>query len=117
MNERPLLPEAFSNKSASEEHAADHARQLLPCNQVATLTTEARAEALSWAPNTRRAYTAGWTDFAQWTLQNRCPGLPATPETVSRYLEHLIEVERKSMATARISGIVSCWLINSISLG
>ena len=45
----------------------------------------ARAEALSWAPNTRRAYVAGWNDFTSWCLEHRCAGLPASPSVVGRY--------------------------------
>ena len=33
----------------------------------------AKAEALSWAPNTRLAYIAGWKDFTGRSLENRCP--------------------------------------------
>ena len=43
------------------------------------------AEALSWAPNTRRAYVAGWNDFTNWCLEHRCAGLPASPSVVGRY--------------------------------
>ena len=47
---------------------------------------DARAEARSWAPNTRRAYVAGWRDFTSWCFENRCAGLPAVPSDVTRYL-------------------------------
>ena len=62
---------------------------------------DARAEARSWAPNTRRAYVAGWKSFTRWCLDNGCTGLPAAPADVGRYLEHLVETEGKSLATAR----------------
>ena len=61
----------------------------------------ARAEALSWAPNTRRAYVAGWNDFTSWCLEHRCAGLPASPSVVGRYLEHLVETKGRTLATAR----------------
>ena len=61
----------------------------------------ARAEALSWAPNTRRSYVAGWNDFTSWCLEHRCPGLPANPADVGRYLEAIVEIRGKAMATAR----------------
>ena len=48
----------------------------------------ARAEALSWAPNTRRAYVAGWNDFTSWCIEDRCLDLPAAPADVGSYLEH-----------------------------
>ena len=33
---------------------------------------DARTEARSWAPNTRRAYVASWNDFTSWCLEHRC---------------------------------------------
>ena len=68
---------------------------------TAPANASARAEALSWAPNTRRAYVASWNDFTSWCIENRCPGLPAAPADVGRYLEHLVETEGKSLATTR----------------
>ena len=62
---------------------------------------DARAEAGSWSPNTRRSYVAGWRDFTNWCLEHRCQGLPAAPADVGRYLEHLVESEGRTMATAR----------------
>ena len=101
--QRRLSPDQASTlpqKPAPGAQPGDPARQLLPHNQVAALTEVAKAEALSWTPNTRSSCTAGWKNFAFWTFQNNCAGLPATPVTVSRYLEHLVG-ERKSLATAR----------------
>ena len=69
---------------------------------VAAVDAGARAEALSWAANTRKAYVAGWNDFTSWCIENRCPGLPSDPADVGRYLEHLMETEGKSLATARL---------------
>ena len=69
---------------------------------VAAVDAGARAEALSWAPNTRKAYVAGWNDFTSWCIENRCPGLPSEPADVGRYLEYLMETEGKSLATARL---------------
>ena len=63
---------------------------------------DARAEARGWSPNTRRAYVAGWKDFTSWCLENRCAGVPADPADVGRYLEHLVETEGKTLATARM---------------
>ena len=62
---------------------------------------DARAEARSWAPNTRRAYVAGWRDFISWCLEHRCVGLSAAAADVGRYLEHLVETEGKTLATVR----------------
>ena len=66
------------------------------------MLADARAEARSWSPNTRRAYIAGWRDFTSWCLDNRCAGLPTTAADVGRYLEHLVETEGKALATARL---------------
>ncbi len=52
---------------------------------------DARAEARSWSPNTRRAYVAGWKDFTSWCFENQCAGLPSAGADVGRYLEHLVE--------------------------
>ena len=60
----------------------------------------ARAEALSWAPNTRKAYLAGSNDFTNWCIAHRCLGLPATPAVVGRCLKDLVETRGKTLATA-----------------
>ena len=68
----------------------------------AAVSAGAKAEALSWASNTRKAYVAGWNDFTSWCLENRCPGLPAAPADVGLYLEHLVEQQGRTLATARL---------------
>ena len=79
------LPEGVPTKMANVDVLAD-----------------ARAEARSWAPNTRRAYVAGWKVFTSWCIEHRCPGLPAAPADVGRYIEHLVESEGKTLATVRL---------------
>ena len=66
------------------------------------ISPDARAEAGSWAPSTRRAYVAGWKHFTSWCIDNRCPGLPSASADVGRYLEHLVETEGKTLSTARL---------------
>ena len=66
------------------------------------MLADARAETLSWSPNTRRAYVAGWRDFTSWCLEHRCASLPAGAADVGRYLEHLVEAGARTMATARL---------------
>ena len=66
------------------------------------ISPDARAEAGSWAPSTRRAYVAGWKHFTSWCSENRCPGFPSAPADVGRYLEHLVETEGKTLSTARL---------------
>ena len=66
------------------------------------LLADARAEAGSWAPSTRRVYVAGWKHFTSWCIENRCPGLPSAAADVGRYLENLVEAEGKTLATARL---------------
>ena len=65
------------------------------------LDASARAGALNWSPNTKRAYVANWKHFIKWCIWNRCAGRPTTPSDVARYLEHLVETEGKTLATAR----------------
>ncbi len=74
-----------------------------PATSVGTdLLADARAEALSWSPNTRRAYVAGWNHFTSWCVEHRCAGLPSAAADVGRYIEHLVEMEGKTLATARL---------------
>ena len=63
---------------------------------------DAKAEARSWSPNTRRVYVAGWNHFTSWCIEHRCAGLPSTAADVGRYIEHLVETEGKTLATARL---------------
>ena len=63
---------------------------------------DARAEARSWSPNTRRAYVAGWNHFTSWCIEHQCAGLPSVATDVGRYIEHLVETEGKTLATARM---------------
>ena len=69
---------------------------------MAAVDAGARAEALSWVPNTRKAYVADWNDFTSWCIENRYLGLPSDPVDVGRYLEHLVETEGKSLTTTRL---------------
>ena len=55
----------------------------------------ARATVLSWAPNTTKSYLAGWNDFTSWCIEHNCPGLPAAPDVVGRYLEDLVETRAR----------------------
>ena len=66
------------------------------------LLADAKAEAGSWAPSTRRVYVAGWKHFTNWCIEHRCAGLPATAADVGRYIEHLVQAEGKTLATARL---------------
>ena len=66
------------------------------------LLSDAKAEASSWAPSTRRVYVAGWKHFTSWCIENRCPGLPAAAADVGRYIEHLVEIEGRTLATVRL---------------
>ena len=63
--------------------------------------TSARAEALSWAPNTRKAYVVGWNDFTSWCSEDRCPGLSVAPSFVGSYLEDLVEVRGMALTKGR----------------
>ena len=67
----------------------------------AAVEAGAKATVLSWAPNTTKSYLAGWNDFTSWCIDHRCPGLPAAPAVVGRYLENLVEIRGKALTTAR----------------
>ena len=66
------------------------------------LLADARAEASSWSPNTRRAYVASWKDFTSWCIEHRCAGLPAAAADVGRYIEQLMDTESRTLATVRL---------------
>ena len=68
----------------------------------ADLLADAKAEAGSWAPSTRRVYVAGWKHFTSWCIEHRCAGLPATAAAVGRYIEHLVQIESRTLATVRL---------------
>ena len=76
------------------------------------LLTDARAEARSWSPNTRRAFVPEWKHFTNWRFENRCTVLPGVPVDVGSCLEHLMETEGRTMATARMRLAVSMAPIN-----
>ena len=52
---------------------------------------DARAEARSWSPNTRRAYVAGWKHFTSWCIEHRCAGLPSEVADVGHYMENVAD--------------------------
>ena len=66
------------------------------------LLADARAEARSWSPNTRRTYVAGWKHFTSWCIEHRCAGLPAAAADVGRYIEFLMDTEGRMLATVRL---------------
>ena len=86
--ETPVLPLAFSEVVPATPASVD-------------VLADARAEARSWSSNTRRAYVAGWNHFTSWCIEHRCAGLPSAAADVGHYIEHLVETEGKTLATAR----------------
>ena len=84
----PLLPETTEEANTTLD-AVD-------------VVADARAEALSWSPNIRRAYVMGWKQFTSWCIEMGCAGLPSDLATVGRYLEHLVETGGRTLATARL---------------
>ena len=102
--ERTMTPEPETETVSQETPALILAPpEGVPATPAAVdVLADARAEALSWSPNTRRAYVSGWKHFTTWCFDNRCTGLPAAPADVGRYLEHLVETHAKSLATARL---------------
>lgn len=70
------------------------------------LAEETREHLLnSKAANTRRAYQADWTDFADWCRQHNRTPLPALPETVALYLTHCAHGLKPSTIQRRIATI------------
>jgi integrase len=60
------------------------------------------------APATRRAYRRDWRSFATWCQALALPALPASPQTVARYLVHLVSQGRKvATLERRLSGIAA----------
>lgn len=59
----------------------------------------------SIAPATVRAYTSDLNDFARWCERHNLPSLPASPETVARYIADLADTKRPSTITRRLSSI------------
>ena len=65
------------------------------------VSDDARAEAGSWSPSTRRSYVTGWRDFSRWSFDEGVPALPVIPADVARYLEHLVEDRGRALASTR----------------
>ncbi|MEJ7765462.1 MAG: site-specific integrase [Acidimicrobiales bacterium] len=57
------------------------------------------------APNTLAAYRSDWGEFEAWCQHRQLVALPATPETLARYLVELAEVARVSTVGRRISSV------------
>jgi len=57
------------------------------------------------APNTLKAYRSDWAEFDAWCVHFGLVSLPATPETLARYLVELAEVARTSTVSRRISSV------------
>ncbi|MCU1457725.1 MAG: integrase, partial [Actinomycetia bacterium] len=56
-------------------------------------------------PNTERAYRADWADFRAWCSAARRRPLPATPRTVSEYLDDVAARRRPSTVRRRLAAI------------
>ena len=84
----PLLPETTEEANTTLD-AVD-------------VVADAKAEALSWSPNTGWAYVMGWKQFTSWCIEMGCAGLPSDLTTLGRYLEHLVETGGRTLATARL---------------
>lgn len=57
------------------------------------------------SPNTRRAYRADWQDFTTWCEHHHETPLPASPETVTRYIADLAEALKVSTIERRLTSI------------
>ena len=57
------------------------------------------------APNTLKAYRSDWSEFTAWCALRGVEPLPASPETLARYLVELAEVAKVSTIGRRISSV------------
>ncbi len=55
--------------------------------------------------NTERAYRADWADFEAWCAAARRRALPATPRTVTEYLDDLATRRRPSTVRRRLAAV------------
>jgi site-specific recombinase XerD len=53
------------------------------------------------APNTVRAYRSDWADFSRWAGEQALGTLPASPDTVARYVEDLARRGRRASTIRR----------------
>ena len=65
------------------------------------LRRDAQAQRDAWAPSTLRTYRAAWRTFTSWCEGEGLSAQPADPAHIAGFLEHLIEGESRSLATAR----------------
>ena len=61
--------------------------------------------AASVAPSTTKAYDHAWRGFVSWCDGYGLPSLPATPQTVARYLKALAETHKPATLTQHCSAI------------
>lgn len=59
----------------------------------------------SHAPNTRRAYVAGWRDFLEFCRLRNLTSLPAAPQTVALYMTLLSEGQSVSTLQVKLAAI------------
>ncbi len=88
--------------------ASEVAPRVAPDVHPSVVESEARTRgyiAAATAPNTRRAYRSDWTDFVAWCERYDLTALPATPETVARYLSALAAVAKVSTVGRRLTAI------------
>jgi site-specific recombinase XerD len=75
---------------------------LMPTDVAPSLTsrTQDYAQAAK-AESTRRAYRSDWADFLAWTQWQQRAALPATPDTVARYLTELADAGKRPSTLQR----------------
>ena len=62
----------------------------------------------AYSPSTIRAYRADFESFIQFCHKNNFMALPATPESVAKFVEHLRERQFKSSSIRRaIAGVAT----------
>jgi integrase len=59
----------------------------------------------SKAKNTRKAYATDWQDFVEWCIERGEAALPASPDTVARYITAMAETRKPATLQRRLASI------------
>lgn len=84
--------------------ADDHDKPTPPHGIKAPATMRADVQP-TLTGNTLKAYRSDWAEFVAWCEARRLVALPASPETVARYIAELAEVAHVSAVGRRMSSV------------
>ena len=83
-------------------------QEIQPVPQAEPVPLEANVKGFieaSKAKNTRKAYAADWQDFTEWCDGRGESDLPASPDTVARYITALAETHKPATLQRRLASI------------